>query len=184
MNARTQPENLTMATATPILRDHRWLELTSAANQAFRTGAVEPARKLYTRGLDEAERLFSTLNPDDTAVPLPAIMNIACHNLAQLSAQDGNEAECRRLLILAFDRLISAARRPATPLALRIACVQHLKYTLSELAEHLAGQPAPEPPIGHYVLQLREVAAGVSHAAGHMERADDPRSCGHCDLTN
>ncbi|MFT3688949.1 hypothetical protein [Paenirhodobacter sp.] len=184
MNARTMPENLSIASATPILRDHRWLELTSAANQAFRDGAVEPARKLYTRGLEEAERLFATMNPDNTAVPLPAIMNIACHNLAQLSAQDGNEAECRRLLILAFDRLIGAARQPATPLDLRIACIQHLKYTLSELAEHLAGQDAPDPPIGHYVVCLREAAAAVSHAVAHMERAGDLRSCGHCGLTN
>lgn len=184
MNARTQPENLSMATATPILRDHRWLELTSAANQAFKDGAVEPARKLYLRGLEEAERLFATLNPNDTAIPLPAIMNIACHNLAQLARQEGREAECRRLLILAFDRLNGAARQPATPLELRIACIQHLKYTLSELAEHLAAQDAPAPPIGHYVLQLRESAAAVSHAATHMERATDLQSCGHCGLSN
>lgn len=184
MNARTMPENLSIASATPILRDHRWLELTSAANQAFRDGAVEPARKLYTRGIEEAERLFATLNPEDTAVPLPAIMNIACHNLAQLARQDGNEPECRRLLILAFDRLIGAARQPATPIELRIACIQHLKYTLSELAEHLAGQTAPEPAIGHYVICLREAVAAVSHAAAHMDRAGDPRSCGHCGLTN
>lgn len=184
MNALTLPENLSTATATPILRDHRWLELTSAANAAFKDGAMQPARKLYTRGLDEAERLFATLNPADTAVPLPAIMNIACHNLAQLAAQDGDEPECRRLMILAFDRLIGAARQPATPLELRIACIQHLKYTLAELAEHLARETAPEPPIAHYLGRMREAVATVSHAAAHMERAKDAQCCGHCSLSN
>lgn len=184
MNARTQPENLSTATAVPIVRDHRWLELTSAANQSFKDGSVELARKLYTRGLEEAERLFATMNPADTAVPLPAIMNIACHNLAQLARQEGCEPECRRLLILAFERLVVAAGQPATPLELRIACVQHLKYTLSELAEHLAAQEAPEPSIGHYVLLLRKSAAAVSDAASHMDRATDLQSCGHYGLSN
>ncbi|RWR27339.1 hypothetical protein D2T31_16945 [Sinirhodobacter populi] len=184
MNTRALPEDLSPVTAIPILRDHRWLELTSAANQAFKDGAVEPARRLYTRAVEEAERLFETRNPKDTAVPLPAIMNIACHNLAQLAAQDGNEPECRRLLILAFDRLINAARQPSTPIELRIACVQHLKYTLSELAGHLAQQFEPEPSVEHYTDRLREAVAAVSHAAAHVGQADDPRRCGHCRLTN
>lgn len=184
MNARATPQDLSPINATPILRDHRWLELTSAANQAFKEGAIGPSRKLYTRGLEEAERLFDTLNSEALAVPLPAIMNIACHNLAQLWAQDGNEPECRRLLIHAFDRLIGAARQPATPLELRIACIQHLKYTLSELAEHLARQAEPQPAIGHYALALRGAAAAVSHAAAHTRRAEDPQACGHCGLAN
>lgn len=184
MNARTRPEDLSVLAATPITRDHRWIELTSAANQAFKDGAVDQAEVLYRRGLAEAERLFATSEQIEISVPLPAIMNIACHNLAQLAAQQGDEAECRRLLILAFDRLLGAARKPTTPLALRIACIQHLKYTLSELAGHLAKQTSPEPPIGHYIGQLQEIAAAVRHTAAHMERTGDNACCGHCGLAN
>lgn len=184
MNARARPEDLSALAATPITGDCRWLELTSAANQAFKDGAVDRAEELYRRGLAEAERLFATSEQIETSVPLPAIMNIACHNLAQLAAQHGDETECRRLLVLAFDRLISTARKPTTPLVLRIACIQHLKYTLAELASHLAQHVAPEPPISHYIGQLREVAAAVRHAAAHMERAGDGSCCGHCGLVN
>lgn len=184
MNARARPEDLSVTAATSITRDYRWLELTSAANQAFKDGAVDSAEALYRRGLAEAERLFATSEQIETSVPLPAIMNIACHNLAQLAARQGDEVECRRLLVLAFDRLLGAARIPTTPLALRIACIQHLKYTLAELAGHLAQQVTPEPPISHYIGQLREVAAAVRHAAAHMERAGDGSCCGHCGLVN
>lgn len=184
MNARARPEDLSALAATPFTRDHRWLELTSAANQAFKDGAVDRAEEIYRSGLAEAERLFATSEQIGTTVPLPAIMNITCHNLAQLAALRGDEVECRRLLVLAFDRLLGAARRPTRQLALRIACIQHLKYTLAELAEHLAQQGAPEPPISHYIGQLREVAATVRHTAAHMERAGNGASCGHCGLVN
>lgn len=181
MNARTNPKHLRPASAAPILRDHLWLELTSAANQAFRDGAHDHALRLYQRGLDEAERLFATLDPKGTAVPLPAIMNIACHNLAQMHAQTGNDAEAGRLLILAFDRLIGAARRPATPVELRVACVQHLRFALSELLPHLERQPDPRPAPQTCLDRLREVAAAVTHAAAHARRAE---GCDHCRLTH
>ncbi len=184
MNARARPEDLSMTAAIPIMCDHHWLELTCAANRAFRDGAMGTAETLYRRGLVEAEQLFATPQKAQTSVPLPAIMNIACHNLAELAARQGDETECRRLLTLAFDRLIGAARQPATPLALRIACIQHLKYTLAELAERLAKQTTPEPPIDHYLAQLQDAAATVRHTAAHMERAGDTGRCGHCGLFN
>lgn len=184
MNAHTLPEDLSIAAATPILRDHRWQELTAAANQTFRDGAVAAAGKLYSRAFEEAERLFAMRIPEDTAVPLPVILNIACHNLAQFAAQAGDEAECRRLLIHTFERLIDAAQCPATPIRLRIGCMQSLKHTLAELAEHLDCHAASEAPIEMYIARLRETAAIVRHAAAHVERARNPRCCGHCGLAN
>lgn len=179
MNARPTPDDLSPASARPILHDQLWLELTEAANQAIRDGAADRARPLYERALREAERLFATLDAQGTAVPLPAILNIACHNLAQMHALAGDEAGAGRLRMLAFERLIGAAQRPATPIGLRVACVQHLRFTLSGLLPHLERQPDPRPAPQACLDRLHEVAAAVTHAATHARLAE---TCGHCRL--
>lgn len=178
MNAHTRPPST--FTATCITRDHLWLELTAAANHAFKEGAIDKAETLYRRGLAEAERLFAARDETAISVPLPVIINLACHNLAQLVTLQGNEAECQQLLTLAFERLVGVARAPDTPPSLRIASIQHLKYALAELAGHLAKQDAPEPPLSHYVERLQQARAAVSHAIKHIERTNDWARCGHC----
>lgn len=178
MNAHTDPASLSGNAA--ITRDYLWLELTAAANQAFKEGAAEKAETLYRKALVEAERLFATRDEANLSVLLPVVMNISCHNLAHLAAMQDNEPECRRLLIVAFERLIGAARAADTPPFLRIACIQHLKYALSELAGHLAEQTAPEPPISAYIERLQQAKAVVQHAATHLERTKDWARCGHC----
>ena len=181
MNARTSPEDLAIDAATPVRRDYLWLELTSAGNRAFGEGASDAARRLYTRALQEADRLFDTGNADNISVPLPAILNISCHNLAELAARNGEQAECTRLLVHAFDRLAATARRPTAGLELRTACVQHLKYALLELAAHLTRLGDPALPPQHFIDRARKAASAVRHASEHARRADGD-ACGHCRL--
>ena len=96
---------------------------------------MAPARKLHVPALAEAERLFVSLTGGDSRAPADDAEHRLPHNLAQVAARDGDEPECRRWPVLAFDRLADAALQPATPLELRIVCIQHLKYTITELAE-------------------------------------------------
>lgn len=183
MNAFTDLDGMNAASAMPLLRDHLWLELTGIANKVFAAGEHDPARTLYLRALEEAERLFARQKPDNLAVPLPVIVNISCHNLAALLVSLGRQAEATQHLVRAFDLLVGTASQRSAPLPLRIGCAQHLKYALAELVPHLERTGAARAETDGYVARAKAVALSVHHAAEHQRRMDGP-ACGHCDLAN
>ncbi|MBK0329516.1 hypothetical protein I5535_19785 [Rhodobacteraceae bacterium F11138] len=168
MNAPPSPEHL--ANACEPRRDAHWLELTAGANEAIKAGRDDLAATGYLRALNAAEDLFRTGDMRGTTVPLPAIMNIACHNLAEMAHQHGDIRWCRRFLDRAFDRLLATAAQRDADILFRIACIQHLKYTVAELSDHLSQHPDTTRPLGTYVTQVRRTAAEVVQSAAQTKR--------------
>ena len=158
--------------------DRRWKNLMEQANMAYARGDIPLARSGYEDALAEAERLFEVAMERPSRFPAPVIYNVSCHNLAELEDRHGDSGIAEAFYRKACDRLHDAARSPATPLAMRIACVQHLKPALAALARHLQMHGASEDVLENMIHRTYETALAVFRVARHAEQARN--DCPHC----
>lgn len=192
-----------LSAASPQVKvadDAIWRRITEAANATYRSGNFRHAMSLYHDALDEAERLFvkasssiaflnevefgsheenvSKHNDSGVSVPVPVIYNISCHNLAEIVERSGDAEATENFLVRAYDKLLTSAGSPETPLPLRIDCVRHLEHALALLVQHLQRRAAPDARIASYVDGAKTTAFAVFHAAKHAEIAG--LTCNHC----
>lgn len=160
--------------------DRRWKRLTEQANNAYAQGDIPLAHAAYIDALSEAERLFTAAIKQPGRLPVAVIYNVSCHNLAELDERNGDSAAAAAFYRKAYDRLLDTARSPATPLAIRITCIQHLKPALAALVQHLRMHGADEDAIDGVIHQVYEAAVGVFRVARHAEYAGD--DCPHCPI--
>jgi hypothetical protein len=170
----------TLLSRSKVAGDDNWRRLTEAANQAYAANNLQRAFGLYCDAMEEAERLFALASQDDLSVPVPVIYNISCHNLAEIAHRSGDESAAEGFLVRAYDKLLTAAASPGTPLQLRLGCIQHLKHALTLLVRNLKHRGASDESIAEYVERAKTVAVAVFHASKHAElsRAD----CEHCSV--
>lgn len=180
-DARTPPPGSSPRLETVEIGDTKWKRLTEKANQAYTQGDIPLARAAYEDALTEAEQLFDAALLDGGSLPVPVIYNVSCHNLAELEARQGNPEAAEVYFRKAYDRLLATARSPASPLPLRMACVQHLKHALVLLAQHLQARQAPDEVMAEIVSKAHETAFSVFRIAKHAELAD--AQCPHCPIT-
>ena len=162
--------------------DRRWKTLTETANQTYAQGEIPLARTAYLDALGEAEQLFAAALVQSCRFPAPVIYNVSCHNLAELAERVGDSREAEAFYRKAYERLFAAARSPATPLKMRIACVQHLKRTLAALVQHLQSHGADQDQIDATVRSAYQLACDVFRIAQHAEHADN--NCPHCPVVS
>ena len=161
--------------------DQHWKRLTERANQLYTQGNISLARTVYIDALAEAERLFDAAIDQPGGLPVAVIYNVSCHNLAELAERTGDIRAAEIFYRKAYDRLLDTARSPTTPLATRIACVQHLKQALAVLVRHLRVAKASSPEtIELIVFKARETAYSVFRIASHAKQAD--ADCPHCPI--
>lgn len=158
--------------------DVNWRRITEAANAAYATSDLGRAFDLYRDALDEAERLFARASATGTSVPVPVIYNISCHNLAEIAERSGDGAAAEGFLVRAYDKLLSSAASPNTPLPLRLDCTRHLKQALALLIQHLHRRGVPDATIVNYVERAKSTAFAVFYAAKHADLARS--NCDHC----
>ena len=152
--------------------DRRWKRLTEQANAAYRQGGIPLARAAYDDALTEAEKLFETAMSLPASFPAPVIYNISCHNLAELCDKAGEKEQAGAFYRQAYDRLLLAAQSSATPLGMRVSCVQHLKLALAVLIQHLQSDPNSDPIIADVIDRARITAYSVFRIAEHARQAD------------
>ncbi|WP_265975435.1 hypothetical protein [Brucella intermedia] len=157
--------------------DRRWKTLTETANHTYAQGEILLARTAYVDALEEAEQLFSAALVQSCRFPAPVIYNVSCHNLAELAERFGDSREAEAFYRKAYDRLFAAARSPATPLKMRIACVQHLKQALAALVQHLQSYGNDQDQVDVIVRNAFHLACDVFRIARHAEQADN--DCPH-----
>lgn len=153
--------------------DRRWKKLTEQANTAYARGDIPCARLGYEEALAEAERLFQAATERPSRFPAPVIYNVSCHNLAELEDIHGDCHIAEALYLRACDRLQGAASSPATILAMRIACIQHIKPALAALAQHLQIRGASEDVLENAIHHTYETAVAVFSVARHAEHASN-----------
>ncbi|WP_299472879.1 hypothetical protein [uncultured Paracoccus sp.] len=178
VDASTRPQGLAVIHGG----DRRWKTLTETANQTYAQGEIPLARTAYLDALEEAEQLFAVALIQSCRFPAPVIYNVSCHNLAELAERVGDSREAEAFYRKAYDRLIEAARSPATPLSMRIACVQHLKQSLAALAQHLRSHECEEDVVDTAIRKAYDVAFDVFRVARHAEQADN--DCPHCPIVS
>ncbi len=162
--------------------DQSWKEMTEQANRAYARDDFPRARTLYLEALSEAQALFDAALVGRSTLPVPVILNISCHNLAELEEKQGNRETSESYFRLAFDRLIETARSPASPLPLRLASAQHLKHALAVLVQHYRKVGKPDHEVSADISRAKETAFSVLHVARHAEIAD--ASCAHCKIAS
>ncbi|MDX3928948.1 MAG: hypothetical protein QHC90_24490 [Shinella sp.] len=160
--------------------DQRWKKLTEQANMAYARGDISLARSGYEAALAEAERLFEAAMERPGRFPAPVIYNVSCQNLAELENRHGDRSKAEAFYRKACDQLHDAARSPATSLAMRVACVQHLKPALAALAQHLQVHGAGEDALEEVIHRTYETALAVFRVARHAEHAGD--DCPYCPI--
>ncbi|MGV2066850.1 hypothetical protein [Agrobacterium sp. 22-226-1] len=160
--------------------DRYWKRLTERANMAYSQGEISLARGIYGDALAEGERLFTAALEKPCHYPAPVIYNVSCHNLAELENGEGNQQEAEGLYRRAYERLLEAARSSSSPMAMRVACVQHLKQALAALAHHLRSRGRDDGVIDRAVQEAYGTAFAVFRAARHAEQAGD--DCPHCPI--
>lgn len=161
--------------------DRHWKALTERANHAYAGGDPALARTLYAEALVEAERLFEAAHSKADGLPAPVIYNISCHNLAEIALESGDSDAAHGFYRQAYDRLLGSARSPATPLKLRIACIQHLKHALAVLVRHMQAHDAPRESLELTIGQAQDVAFSVFQVAQHAQQAG--QDCAHCPIS-
>ena len=158
--------------------DRLWKHLTEQANLAFSQGHDVGARTIYLEALAEAETLFDAALQGRCSLPVPVILNISCHNLAEFECRHGNHRTAEAYVRRAYDRLVDASRSPTSPLPLRIASVQHLKHALAMLVRHYRSNGKPKEDVKAAISLAHDTAFSVLHAARHAEMVD--ASCARC----
>lgn len=164
----------------PAAADQNWRTLTEAANQAYAADDLQSALELYHRALVEAERLFTQALRTAMSIPVPVIYNVSCHNLAEIARRAGHDDCAEALLMRAYDKLVTAAESPLTPLRLRLDCARHLKQALAILVQHLHRRNIPDERIAACVDRAKHAALTVFRTARHAELAK--LDCEHCPL--
>ena len=160
--------------------DRYWKRLTERANTAYSQGEISLARGIYGDALAEGERLFNAVLEKPCHYSAPVIYNVSCHNLAELENGEGNHLEAEGLYRRAYERLLEAARSSSSPMAMRVACVQHLKQALAALAHHLRSRGRDDGVIDRAVQEAYGTAFAVFRAARHAEQAGG--DCPHCPI--
>ncbi|MBM7329217.1 hypothetical protein JS562_40095 [Agrobacterium sp. S2] len=178
VSVATQPPALTVIHGG----DRQWKTLTETANHTYAQGEIPLARTAYLDALEEAEHLFAAALVQSCRFPAPVIYNVSCHNLAELAERVGDSREAEAFYRKAYDRLFAAARSPATPLKMRIACVQHLKQALAALVQHLQSHGNDQDQIDATVRSALHLACDVFRIARHAEQVDN--DCPHCPIVS
>lgn len=157
--------------AQPKPDDRHWRKLTQQANAFYKTGDMVSAQSLYHAALAEAERLFDQSAGAEMAASRPIIYNISCHNLAELALATADISDAEMHYRRAFEKLLEAARSPASPLCLRIACIQHLKHALTMLVQHLHVHNADGETVEAVICRAKDMALTVNRIAQAAARA-------------
>lgn len=168
-------------TPIPLLStaEEQWHLNTKKGNAAFADGQYVRARQAYDRALTAAFDMFHLPSVPAATVPAPAMVNIACQNLAELCLRQDQPGQAALFLAQAFEKLAEKARCPLTPIMFRCACAEHLRFATAAFAEFL-GEHAVE---GYDLGQIVEDARGVNGLLSKLLQLHKDRSlnaiCGH-----
>lgn len=158
--------------------DQNWQNYTKLANEAFKHGEIEQAQHYYSQAFGEAEILLNAAVAGEGRVTAPMLYNISCHNLAALEMWRNHRSEADYYYYKAYHQLLDIASNIDTLPNLRLACVQHLKFSLIALIEHLVTHQFDK----EHIIQLKQdaarVALNVYQMAEHMLKAK--QDCSHC----
>lgn len=140
--------------------DARFRDLTTLAHRADHSGDEAGARGLYLEAAAEAKVLLERAMREGTSAILiaPMAFTVAALNLATLQSRAGAMEEARTTSAGAAERLITIAASAATPVALRLNCVRHLRHILNFLADLERDKNAS----GEIAAPLAERAASVA----------------------
>lgn len=149
--------------------DARWRALTQAGNQAFADLADTEALRLYQEALAVAEQMFEAAQDGGSPLLAPMAYNISCANVAEAMLRNGDRPGGRRFLLRAFDKLLTAAEAPSTPVALRVNCVRHLRYSFEILSRDF-GEEMKHSDINGLVARGIAALREIQSVAGWMTR--------------
>ncbi|UXN04067.1 DUF2753 domain-containing protein [Bartonella sp. HY406] len=158
--------------------DQNWQNYTKLANEAFKHGEIEQAVHFYSQAFGEAEILFHAAIAGEGRDTAPMLYNISCHNLAALEMWRNNRLEADYYYYKAYHQLLDIASAVDTFPNLRLACVQHLKFSLIALVDHLVKHQIDKDHIIQLKQDAAKVALNVYHMAEHMLKAK--QDCPHC----
>ena len=148
-----------------VYSDLLWQDLTRTANAGYDDGDDHGALQGYNAALEEAERLLSVAGGIDTPCNAAVLLVISHHNLAELALANGQAKLALHHYQTPFDRLVSLARLPCTPAALRQSCGASLKEATIILAAHLQTYGAPASIIADTINRAKFVATALSAPA-------------------
>jgi hypothetical protein len=153
--------------------DTQWRALTEAANKAFEHHDNDSAVRFYREAIDTAEQMFEAALKGGSPLLAPMVYNIACANAAECAAQTGNRLGARKLLLRATDKLLTTAKSPSSPFALRINCVRHLRYSLQILDRDFGADNA-QPDMKGLLESCAAVSKKIQRVAQWLLRPHHP----------